>query len=252
MRSCLAGCLAWALACLPQVLFAAPPPGLPVITVRVLAGTDAAIVHELEYVRPARGAEPVTLQLDLAHKRVLNGAGQVVAGADAVHLTQLQSVVDKWRYAAALEALAQVHPQELRFGSGDDAGPPSAWMSGSAQYFLIPHVPPQRQVLLFGIAPDGEISYLPPSQVGSYEAAGATFMSRATAVPPFGAEHIVAVTAADPQGMRALGAWLLETSDSNGLVDTQGELLRQLTLLRDMRIGVLSAHSCATAAECAR
>jgi hypothetical protein len=256
MRSRLAGCLVWVLACLPQALFAAPPPGLPVITVRLLAGTDPSILHDLEYVRPARGAEPVTLQLDLAHKRVLNGAGQLVAGADAFRLTGLQSVVDKWRYVAVLEALARAHPQELLMGASADAGSaraaPLPQVSGTEQYFFIPHVPPQRQVLLFDIGPAGDVCYLHTHQIGSDEASGAMFMAGANITPPLGAEHIVVVTAADPQRMQALGTWLQETTETRGPVDTQGEILRQLALLRDVHIGVLPTYSCATAAECSR
>jgi hypothetical protein len=239
----------------PPQAWAAAPPALPEVPVRVLPGTEPSIIQELEHVRLARGREPVTLQLDLGHQRVLNGAGRIVAGPDATRTVYLQSVVDKWRYVAALAALARAHPQELRSDWGDDGTPQAAplpWVAGTSATFIIPHVMPPRQLLLFGIGPRGDIYFLRTRTVETGGSAGDTMMTSATAIPPYGAEHLVAVTAADPAGMRALGTWLAETADSRGPVDTQGEILRQLAALRDVRIGLLASYTCRTAAECAK
>jgi hypothetical protein len=253
MRNHLQASLAWlVLAALAQAAPAAQPVTLPEITVRVLPGTAPSILHDLEHLRPARGAEPVTLQLDLAHQRVLNAAGRIVAGPDATRTAYLQSVVDKWRYVAALAALARAHPQELRSDWGDDGTPQAAplpWVAGTDATFTIPHVPPQRQLRFFGIGPRGDIYFLRPQKIALDEA-GDTMIVRAIAVPPFGAEHLVAVTAMDPAGMRALGTWLAETSDSRGPIDTQGEILRQIQALKDVRIGLLASYTCRTAPEC--
>jgi hypothetical protein len=251
MRNGLLAALAsLAFACLPQTLLAAPPATLPVITVRALPGTDPSILHDLAHVRPARGAEPAALQLDLAHQRVLNGAGQVVAGPDAVRTPYLQSVVDKWRYVASLGVLARAHPQELHSDLGDDGQTPQG--PGMSETIVVPHVMPQRQLLLFGIGPSGGIYLLSTRKIDSDEVSGDTMMSRTVAVPPFGAEHTVAVSAADPQGMHELGVWLRETTQAHGTVDTQGEFLKQIAALRDVRIGLLASYTCGSASECTR
>lgn len=233
---------------------AAPVVALPALIVRLLPGTDPSILHDLERVRLAKGPEPVTLQLDLAHKRVLDASGQIVAGPDSVRTLYLQSVVDKWRYVASLGALAHAHPQELRSEWGYQAGTPHAaprpWVAGTKATFLVPHVPPQRQLLLFGIGPSGDIYYL---RTGNVESAGVpsdTMFTWATAVPPFGAEHIVAVTTTDPQGISELRTWIAENSAAHGVIDTQGEVLRQIQALKDVRIGLLASYTCQTAPEC--
>jgi hypothetical protein len=245
--------LAWlALACVPPALPAAAPVTLPVITVRILPGTDPSILQDLVHVRPARGAEPVTLQLDLAHQHVLDAAGRPVAGPDVARAAYLQSIADKWRYIAALGVLASAHPQELRSDWGVDVRTPQAaarpWVAGTEASFVVPHLGPQRQLLIFGIGPSGHVYLLLDSR-GAAEG-----LAVARAVPPLGAEHIVAVSAADPQGMHELGLWLAESNEGRGpgLLDTQGEILKQIVALKEVRVGVVTAYSCRSPAECAR
>jgi hypothetical protein len=250
-------------ACLPQALTAAAARvTLPTIAVRVLAGTDPAVLHDLLHVRAPRNAEPVTLQIDLAHQRVLNGAGRIVAGADSVRPPYLQSVVDKWRYAASLAALAKAHPLELRSDWGEQdrtvGAAPLPWVGGTEATFVVPHVMPERPLLMFGIGPRGDIYFLgqygltrdPAEPVDRLPSNGLS--ATATAIRPFGAEHIVAVTAADPRGMYQLFAWLVENSASHGVVDTQGEVLLTIEALKDVRIGLLASYTCSSAPECAR
>lgn len=256
MRSGLPPLFAWlALAGLPQALPAAPPASLPTLAVRVLPGTDSAIVRDLEHVRLVKGTEPATLQLDLAHRRVLNGAGRIVAGADAVRPLYLQSVIDKWRYAAFLDALARAHPQEVRSQWGEKAGAlqtaPRPWVAGTTATFVVLHVMPSRDLLFFGIGPSGDI-YLLNTQVVSSDAEGQTRVATATAIPPFGAEHLVAITARDPRRLHELEAWLAEATEGRGQVDTQGEVLKQILALKDLWVGLLASYTCRTAAECAQ
>lgn len=223
---------------------------LPPLIVRLLPGTDPAILQDLEHVRQGKGAEPVTLQLDLAHRRVLNATGQIVAGPDSVRTIYLQSVVDKWRYAAALSALARAHPQELHSEWGYEAHTPRPWVAGTEATFVVPHVPAGRQLLIFGIGPSGDIYYLQADPLESAGVPSDTMATWATAVPPFGAEHIVAVTAADPKGIKELSTYLAENSAGHGVIDTQGEVLRQIQALKDMRIGLLASYTCRSAPEC--
>jgi hypothetical protein len=240
--------LAWLLlACLPLAATAAPPVLLPVLVVRVLPGTDPSILADLLYVRRAQGPEPVTLQFDLARHRVLDGGGRVVAGPGAARPEDLQSVVDKWRYVAALGALAQAHPQEVR--SEPAAAAPGSAGAGAAdaeENFVVLHVSAQRQLLVFSIGPSGHLYFLPAQPRASGPDAGDTQVAPLVSMPPFGAEHIVAVTAADPQGMQQLGVWLREVEEGGGpgLIDTQGELLKQIAALRDVRVGLVASYSC--------
>jgi hypothetical protein len=238
----------------PQVLPAAPPPvTLPGLTVRLLPGTDPSILQDLEHVRLARGAEPVALQVDLGHQRVLDGAGHVVAGPDAVHSIYLQSVVDKWRYIAALRALARAHPQALHSDWGDDGTPqahPRPWISYTEALFVISPLGPARQLLVFGMGPNGHLNLLAPEPEDGPDGSKLVI---AEARPPLGAEHIIAVTAADPQGIRALITWFAEGNVGGpALIDTQGEILKQIAALKDVRVGVVGAYSCRMPAECAK
>lgn len=257
MRNGLPVCLAWwalmAWACLPQSALAATTPvALPPLTVRVLPGTDPAILHDLEHVRMPKGAEPVALQLDLAHKRILDGAGRVVAGPDTAPTPYLQSIVDKWRYVASLRDLATAHPQELLsdWAERPQGQPPLPWVGGTSASFWVPHVTPPRQLLVFGIGPIGDLCSLGARAAPPVPGAADTMVIQARAVPPFGTEHIVVVTAADPQHVGELRAWLEESGPCHGLVDTAGELLKQIAALKDVRVGVVASHSCRAAADC--
>jgi hypothetical protein len=253
MRNHLWASLAWlALGCLPHTAASGPPSTLPVIPVRVLTGTDPSILQDLVYVRRARGAEPVTLQLDLAHRRVLDGGGRVVAGPDGVRPAYLQSVVDKWRYVIALGAIARAHPQELRAGWEDGGSAPQApqpWIAGTEAIFVVRHLAPERSLVMFGVGPNGHLYLLHTGKIPP----DMEFVSP-IAVPPLGAEHIVAVTAADPQGIHELAVWLGEGNEGGGpgLIDTQGEILKQIASLRDVRVGIVTAYSCTALAECAK
>jgi hypothetical protein len=226
---------------------------LPPIAVRVLPGTDPAILHDLEHVRAAKATEPATLQLDLAHKRILDGAGRVVAGPDTAPTPYLQSIVDKWRYVASLRDLATAHPQELVSDWAEKPQrDPLPWVAGTWASFWVPHVTPPRQVLVFGIGPIGDLCSLSAKQAPPGGVEADTMFVQARAVPPFGTEHIVVVTAADPGHMGELRAWLEESGPCHGLVDTAGELLKQIASLKDVRVGVVASHSCRAAADCGR
>jgi hypothetical protein len=250
MRNCLPACLGGlVLACLPQLLSAAAPATLPALAVRLLPGTDPSILEDLEHVRRVSGAQAATLQFDLAHHRVLNATGRVVADAEASR--DLQSVVDKWRYVLALEVLARAHPQEVRsdWNDGGPEAPPLPWANGTEASFAVLQVPAERQVLVFSMGPSGHLYFLPTSRLAPDMAVAHSWSMR-----PFGAETIVAITATDPAGITQIATWLKENSSSEGrrpgLIDTQGELLKQIASLRDVRIGLMVSYSCASRGEC--
>jgi len=241
---------------LPLLAPAAPGvPSLPTLTVRVLEGTDASVLDDLVNVRPVKGQGPAMLQFDLAHKRVLNGAGQIVADSDAKNPINLQGTVDKWRYVQPLGALAQAHPQEMHLEfSGPLRQPPSppAFYKAEAVHFVITNVTPGRQLAVFDLSPIGTLALLYPSEDPSGEAPSETMVVEGNVTSPFGVDHVVAVSAADPAGMRALITWLAETARANGMLDTKGAFLDQVMALHNVRVGMLATFTCLSAANCKR
>jgi hypothetical protein len=240
---------------LPQASPAAPSQvRLPPISVRVLPGTDPSILDDLENVRPVKGAGPAALQLDLAHKQVLNASGAVVVEAAGSNPMYLQGIVDKWRYIESLTALADAHPQEMHLvfvGPREAPHRPEIVYSSDDVVFVVSHVSPQRQLLVFNISPVGTIQtlYVRDQPDGS---PGDTVNIEANASAPFGADHVIAVSAADPVHMRNLIGWMQEAAQARGMIDTRGAILDQITGLKDVRVGVVFTYTCLSAAKCAR
>lgn len=240
---------------LPLLAPAAPGvPPLPTLTVRVLEGTDASVLDDLVNVRPVKGQAPAMLQFDLAHKRVLNGSGQIVADSDAKNPINLQGTVDKWRYVQPLQALAAAHPQEMHLEfSGPLRQPsPPAFYKGEKVNFVVTNVTPERQLAVFDLSPIGTLTLLYPEEDPSGEVPNATMAVEGDVLSPFGVDHVVAVSAADPAGMRALIAWLAETARANGMLDSKGAFLDQVLGLRNVRVGIVATFTCLSAANCKR
>jgi hypothetical protein len=239
----------------PQLLQAATAPPLPTLSVRVLPGTDPSVLDDLVNVRPAKGQSTAMLQLDLANKRILNAAGQIVVESDGRNPIHLQGTIDKWRYVGALGAIAATHPQEMHIDSG---GPlrtppaPPAFYNNEDVYFVVTHVTSGRQLLVFNLSSIGTLELLHAREGLTGEDTGETVVVPAIVRAPFGVDHVVAVSADDPQRMHALIAWVAETARAHGMLDTKGDFLEQLMALRNMRMGVLVTFSCLSAASCKR
>jgi hypothetical protein len=240
----------------PQLLAAATAPPLPTLSVRILPGTDESIVNDLVYVRPVKAPGQATLQLDLAHKRILNAAGQIVVESDGSNPIHLQGTIDKWRYVQSLRTLAALHPQEMHidFGGQGLREPPSppAFYDLEPVSFVVSHVTAGRQLVVFNLSSIGTLELLHVRQGQPGEETGDTVSVPAIVRSPFGVDHVVAVSASDPPRMRALIGWLTETARARGMLDSKGDFLEQLMALHDMQMGMLVTYSCQSAANCRR
>jgi hypothetical protein len=229
-------------------------PPLPTLTVRVLPGTDPSVINDLANVRPVTG--PAALQLDLAHKRILDAAGQIVVESDGSNPIHLQGTVDKWRYVQSLGVIAASHPlvMHIDFGNRPLRTPPSppSFYNNELLSFVVTHVTAESQLVVFNLSSIGTIQLLHVREGKSGEDSGETVSVPAIVKSPFGVDHVVAVAATDPQRMHALIVWIAETARAHGMLDTEGAFLQQLMALRNVRVGVLVTYSCASAANCKR
>jgi hypothetical protein len=246
-------CLTGLLASAP--LSAAPAVRLPPIAVRVLPGTDASVLGNLVNVIPVKGQAPAVLQLDLAHKRILDGKGQTVVELTTGSPISLQGAVDKWRYAAAFARLAAAHPQELHIDWGHlgaRAGQTPFLYDRENVAVVMTNVTAGRQLLLFAFDATGTLGllYITGSDAGVVN--GSTVAVGIVAMAPFGVDHIVAVSASEPQRLPQLAAWVAESARARGMLDTEGSILEQIMALRDVRVGVLSLYTCRSSASCGR
>jgi hypothetical protein len=227
---------------------------LPPITVRLLPGTDAAVLDNLVNVRPVTKG-PAALQIDLAHKHILNGQGQIVVMSARNNPISLQGTVDKWRYAAAFGTLAVAHQQPMHTDwgtSGPRTGPLPALYDGETVTFVITSISTARQLVVFAFDASGTLNLLYATGSGAGRRTGDTVYIEAVASAPFGVDHIVAISAADPDRMGALAAWIAESARARGMLDTQGSILEQIAMLRDVRVGLISLYTCHSRTDCSR
>lgn len=251
----LIGSILLTLPALPQVAAADPAAKMPPLTVRLLPGTEASVLENLTNVRLAKGAGPVTLQLDLAHKRILDAQGQTVVLADGHNPISLQGTVDKWRYVQALTRLAAAHPQDIHIDphsvAPDQLTPPlpRIYNNGHVTY-VVTNVAAPRQLVVFNLDANGGIQRL--ASTDSPKDSGDRVLINATVQPLFGVEHVVAVSAVDPARMQQFNAWLEETASAEGMLDTQGAILEQIAALKDVRVGMAIVYTCESASHCAR
>lgn len=239
---------------LPQLAAAAGPPPMPPLTVRLLPGTETSVLDDLVNARAVKG--PAALQLDLAHKRILNAAGQIVTESDGRNPIHLQGIIDKWRYAQALGALAAAHPQEMHIDTGPNPlrtppDPPAVYKAEQVA-FVVTNVGAGRQLVVFNLSPIGTLQLLYPPDPEAEALRGDHVAVPAVVTSPFGVDHVVAVSAADPEGMQALTVWLAETANADGMLDSKGAFLDQVRALRNVRVGMLATFSCLNASNCKR
>jgi hypothetical protein len=257
MKGSIPAALAWLFLTAPLVpaLSAPDKVTLPVLPVRVLSGADTSVIDNLVNVRFVKGQAEAVLQLDIAHQRVLDSNGQLVVEYNASNPLALQGTVDKWRYVRSLQLLASAHPQEIHIDP--DSLPPEQRVpsppriyNGDGVTYVVTQVPAQRQVVVFDLDATGNIELLYVREDARY--ATDTVAISAVIQPLFGVEHIVAVSAIDPQPMHSFIVWLAETARVNGMIDTRGAILEQLAVLKDLRVGLVTEYTCASAANCRR
>jgi hypothetical protein len=257
VKSSIPTALAWLLLTIPHLSAAAADIAvtLPVLTVRILPGTDPSVVDNLVNVRLVKGQGPATLQLDFVHKRVLDAAGQLVVEILDRNPLALQGTVDKWRYVRSLQGLAAAHPQEIHVDPtslpAEQLTPPLPRIyNGGTVTYVVTRVPAPRQVVVFNLDAIGDIQLLYARE--SSQNATDTVSIGAVVRPLFGVEHMVAVSAVDPEHIRALIGWLTETDRAEGMVDTRGAILQQIAALKDVRVGLVTVFTCESASNCRR
>jgi hypothetical protein len=259
MKSSITAALAWLLMTAPGVPAQAAsdsPATLQVLPVRLLPGSETSVLDNLVNVHLVKGQGQAALQLDIAHKRILDSQGLLVVEYDAHNPLALQGTVDKWRYVRALQVLSAAHPQDIHV---DPASMPAEQLTpplpriynhGTVTY-VVTKVPAPRQVVVFNLDAIGDIQLLFfPGCCGPGESD--TVSIPAEVRPLFGEEHVVAVSASDPQQMRALISWLYETHLAEGMIDTRGAILQQIAALKDVRVGLVAVYTCESASNCKR
>lgn len=237
---------------LSQPALTAPAMRLPPLTLKVLPGTDPSVLNDLVNIRPVKGGAPAQLQLDLAHGRILDTQGRILVETDGRNPIHLQGTVDKWRYVGAFAALAAAHPQEIHFDWGlipkAQQAPPMPWLYQGESLTVMVTVAPSRQVAVFNLASIGILRLLYAREGGG----DGTVVIPAHANSPFGVDHVIAVSAVDPEGMHRFIGWLAETARARGMVDSAGAVLQQITTLHDVRVGMQVLYTCLSPAECKR
>ncbi len=167
-------------------------PAPPALRLRVLglAETDRrALFGQVPGVEPAPEEQAPDLVWDAGQQQVLSGQGDVVAHqiADAAALRQ---VVAKWRLLATVKALSAPHSLRLRLEPGDglhrEGTVISVTLDGHRHGYLT----------LFNLAADGTVQFLYPMPKDSKTVPVDRpfhLLDKIKIVPPFGADHLVAV-----------------------------------------------------------
>jgi hypothetical protein len=106
--------------------------------------------------------------------------------------------------------------------------------------------------VVFALSSIGTLELLHVREGLPGEETGETVIVPAVVRPPFGVDHVLAVSAEDPPRMHALIAWIAETARVHGMLDSKGEFLEQLMALHNLRMGLLVSYSCQSAADCKR
>ena len=117
--------------------------------------------------------------------------------------SHLQGAIDKWRLIELMATLASAHDPDVKLTGGD-----RMYRKGETVEFSITSAR-HRYVTLFNLAYDGTIQLIPPANpvsngnvIGELPL-GRALTDRVQVIPPFGADHLVAVTT--PDALPALG-----------------------------------------------
>lgn len=179
-------------------LFPVPPPQAeslepPLLALHVMA-EDGPSTAAFAGVRPAPSPREADLLWDPAGGFVFSGLGDLVA--ERVSAGELQGLVDKWRTLAVLKRLAERQPLPLRLREGDGLFRPPARVTIAVEPREGPYL------TLVNLASTGVVNYLYPHD-GSLDARfvddplvapDVPFELPAAVRPPFGADHLVALS----------------------------------------------------------
>ncbi|MEI2780125.1 MAG: caspase family protein [Candidatus Competibacter sp.] len=174
-------------------------PAPPTLRLRVLGLGEPdrqALFGQVPGVEPAPDGQVPDLVWDAGKQQVLSGQGDVVAHqiADAA---VLRRVVAKWRLLATVKALSASHSLRLRLEPGDgvhrEGTVVSVTLDGHRHGYLT----------LFNLAADGTVQWLYPANPKDSKTVPTDqsfkLLDTIKVIPPFGADHLVAVvTATEP------------------------------------------------------
>ena len=202
---------------------AAPTPasqeGAEAVRLTVLhagAGTLAAVRETLPNVRIVPQGKPTDLVWDAGARQVVTGMADVAA--HDVDLEALPGVVGKWAAVAAVKALSARASLRLRIAPND-----GLHRQGDRITVRVDGLPHPR-LTVFSLSGSGRVHYLYPlpGDDPAGLAPGRPFEMEVEVTPPFGADHVVAVSAGSAlDGLNAA----LERLDGQVAADRAAALL---------------------------
>lgn len=170
--------------------------GLPVLSLYRTPGTTAA---RIQGVREAPDRDGADLILDGTAGWLYNRTGDRVARVnEGMPPEDLQGAVDKWRFLAFLTRLTSSDDPEVSLQDGS-----RVYRAGERVTFQLASQA-HDHVLLFNIASNGEVQLVAPVRAGDRGLAagrlrpGRTERFTSRVVPPFGADHLVALSMSGP------------------------------------------------------
>lgn len=179
---------------------AAPPrSAVPVLRIHF---TDARPAFEITGATDVPEAQRADLLYSSQDRKLVYRTGDVVAefgfaDSDAALRPRLQGAVDKWRLLEMLAGLETSEDPEIELADGN-----RVYLAGETVGFRLSSAV-DRSVLLFNLAYDGTVQLLGSDRDrhagrgGLRLRPGRSFKFSARVQEPFGADHLVAITAAD-------------------------------------------------------
>lgn len=193
----------------PPQPFALPFAALPVLPIRSEGAADAGtILHSLDGARvmPAGEDDIATLVVDLDRRLIRSAQGDILRrlqGRSAAGFRrQIQETVDKFRGMQAIRAAQSGGTLDIWFPLGD------ALYFADEPVRLIVDGRQERHLSLFNVTSDNAVEWLYPVTPSDDPAPdpAVPLALEVFVLPPFGAQHLVAVETPDPQDavLRAL------------------------------------------------
>ena len=131
------------------------------------------------------------LTWDSGTEVVLNGVGDIAA--HEIGISQLQTVIDKWRALEVVKQIALGRPLDMWLLPDDGRHP-----VGQIVRFVGEPLP-QHYVTVFDMAPDGSVYFLYPlDRDRPSSTPAAPYSLELKVVPPFGADHLVVIASSEP------------------------------------------------------
>ncbi|WP_417710009.1 caspase family protein [Roseibium aggregatum] len=170
--------------------------GLPELTLYTEPGTN---LPSLSGIRKVDSKEEADLIYDGDGSSLVYKTGDVIASFPAPPSAEvLQAAVDKWRFLAFLIGFAEAEGPELDLSDGS-----RTYAEGEEVTFSI-RSPDHENAVLFNLASNGTVQLVGPVRRGKRGLAagklrpGRTDSFRSAVIPPFGADHLVAITTPSP------------------------------------------------------